>query len=388
MDDKEDMDQATRQRSKRSTNFDRIEDVAICRCWKQMTNDAMPGTVQSSDDFWKSHFQKFSTFMIEKHGKTNAQMNDQRTWRAVRSRWRRCILKECMLFGSIYRDVREIEKKGWQENDYIKEALSRYKSMNSRNKDFLFLDCWRVLSDEPKFELMIDQQFNKTKSKDSTTGHVPNDIPETIQAESGAEAEGDGSAVSAVSGSNAGSGGKVRASRRAYNTILRPPTGAGHPTGVTRTKAEISNSNRKRKAKLDLKRNQNKEVCRLLSEIKEKMAHISKQMNLQSSFLGAFTLFSMGQTEAATLAAAQGNQILMEQAKNKELSSEGHESKKRSASESILDDDDDVENCENGENDSEHRSDNGCDNEDAVDDNEKSKKRKGNDHAAVSKFGV
>ena len=123
---------------KRATNFDSIEDDIICRCWRILTNDAKTGTNQTSDAFWQRLFVKFTTLMMEEHKRSQAQINEHRSWGGLRSRWRRCIQKECMLFGLVFRCVRATEISVWQEEDYIKEAMTRYRAMNGKTGSLLF----------------------------------------------------------------------------------------------------------------------------------------------------------------------------------------------------------------------------------------------------------
>ena len=105
-------------------NFETVEDIVICRCWRIITNDPKTGTDQTSDAFWERHFEKFTKIMIEEHGKKREVIRQQRNFKTLQSWWKRCIQKECMLFDSIFWRVKSIEKSGWQEEDYVNEALN------------------------------------------------------------------------------------------------------------------------------------------------------------------------------------------------------------------------------------------------------------------------
>jgi len=92
--------------------------------------------------------------MIEENGRKKEVIMQHRNFKTLRSRWKRCIQKECMLFGLIFCHVKSIEKSGWQEEDYVNEALKRYKDMNSKNNNKVFC-FWNV----GEF-LLKNQSFN------------------------------------------------------------------------------------------------------------------------------------------------------------------------------------------------------------------------------------
>ena len=85
---------------KRAPNFTSVEDAVIARCWKNMTNDAKTGTDQTSDVFWQRLFLKFTTVMMEEKKRTKVLVEGHRTWKTLRSRWRRSIQKD--EFGGKY----------------------------------------------------------------------------------------------------------------------------------------------------------------------------------------------------------------------------------------------------------------------------------------------
>ena len=33
--------------------------------------------------------------------------------------------------------------------------MARYRAINGKNREFMYLDCWKILKEEPKFQLMI-----------------------------------------------------------------------------------------------------------------------------------------------------------------------------------------------------------------------------------------
>ena len=284
----------------RARNFDSAEDVIIARCWRNMTNDPKIGTDQTSDVFWQRLFVKYTTVMMEEQKHTQVEINKHRSWVTLRSRWRRCIQKESMLFASIYRRVRAQEKSGWNNDDYEKEAMARYRAMSGKNKEFAYLECWKVLKEEPKFMLMIK----------STT---PNDegIPAIISTDNGenigtAEAEGDASAVTSASEAQQQSK-QVRMSLGSYSSINGPPIGSGgRPMGVKKAKAGLKQALLLDKERRDIATERHEEVANLLTSIGQHMNRLAKQIDVQTSFLGSFVYLQMGETEKAQALAESG----------------------------------------------------------------------------------
>ena len=285
---------------KRAPNFEPAEDVIIARCWKNMTNDAKTGTDQTSDVFWQRLFLKFTTVMTEEKKRTQTEVNEHRSWKTLLSRWRRCIQKETMLFASIYRRVRAQEKSGWNDDDYEKEAMNRYRAMNGRNKEFAYLDCWKVLRDEPKFMLMIKATPNDE------------DIPAIIMTENenvsaAGDTEGDASAVTLVTE-------PVRTSNGSgsYSSINGPPIGPnGRPIGVKKTKAGLKEALSVATQQRDIATERHNEVAELLTRIGDRMNQLANRVDIQSSFLGSFVFLQMGETEKAHALADSGRNVLV-----------------------------------------------------------------------------
>ena len=287
---------------KRAPNFDSAEDVVIARCWRNMTNDAKTGTDQTSDAFWQRLFLKFTTVMIEEQKRTQAEVNNHRSWKTLRSRWRRCIQKETMLFASVYRRVRAQEKSGWNEDDYQKEAMTRYRAMNGKNKDFAYLECWKVLKDEPKFMLMMKQ--------------TPNDegVPAIVLTENentgAADTEGEASAVTSVSEGQQGN--KVRRSTGSFSNINGPPIGpSGRPMGVKKTKLGLKEALAVATHQRDIATERHEEVAELLTRIGARMNQLANRIDVQSSFLGSFVFLQMGETAKAHALADSGRNDLI-----------------------------------------------------------------------------
>ena len=317
---------------KRPPNFDSVEDEIIARCWKNLTNDAKTGTDQTSDTFWQRLFVKFTTVMMEEQKRTQAVVNEHRSWQTLRSRWRRCIQKECMLFASIYRRVCTTVKSGWNDDDYVKEALARYRVVHGKNRDFSFLPCWKTLKDEPKFQLMMRQS-------------TPDDeeVPAVISTQNDnlvGDPEGDASAVTSISDAQH-SKKKVRKSASSYSAINGPPIGtSGRPMGVKKTKASLKDALALETELKDIASQRHEDVAGLLVRIGDRMNHLAHRIDVQSSFLGSLVFLQMGETEKAHAMADAGRSDLLVEKKDGEQLQKEDAAEESFAEDAINDDDD------------------------------------------------
>ena len=293
---------------KRAPNFTSVEDAVIARCWKNMTNDAKTGTDQTSDVFWQRLFLKFTTVMMEEKKRTKVLVEGHRTWKTLRSRWRRSIQKECMLFGSVYRRVCAIDKSGWNDDDYVKEAMARYRAMNGKNRDFSFLECWKVLKDQPKFELMC--------AKPTPSDDIP--VMISTDNQNGGNPEGGDESVT----TDTRPAKKVRTSggSSSFSSIRGPSIGAsGHPIGVKKTKAALKDAFTAEIESDDIASERHEEVTGLLVRLGDRMAQLAKRIDVQSSFLGSFVFLQMGDTDKARSLADCGREDLMADEKSNEV---------------------------------------------------------------------
>ncbi|XP_062114317.1 uncharacterized protein LOC133825380 [Humulus lupulus] len=65
-------------------------------------------------------------------------------------------------FNGCYKRVQHARQSGWSDEQILENAHQLYKSENS-NSNFLLVDCWRLLKDEPKWNTMYQPKGGKRK---------------------------------------------------------------------------------------------------------------------------------------------------------------------------------------------------------------------------------
>jgi hypothetical protein len=115
-----------------------------------VSTDPTTGNCQEGDVFWGKVASKFSELR-----KADRDFDDwpERDGNAVMNRFKRQIQKNTQLYNSFYARVKEKNKSGTNEADYIKEAASLY--LEERGKPFLWSHCIEVLHKIPKLNPLM-----------------------------------------------------------------------------------------------------------------------------------------------------------------------------------------------------------------------------------------
>ncbi|XP_062080210.1 uncharacterized protein LOC133784944 [Humulus lupulus] len=71
-------------------------------------------------------------------------------------------------FNECYKRVQQAHHSGWSDEQILENAHQLYKSENNYS-NFLLVDCWRLLKDEPKWNTMYQPKCGK-RTKVSDTG--------------------------------------------------------------------------------------------------------------------------------------------------------------------------------------------------------------------------
>ncbi|XP_062119110.1 uncharacterized protein LOC133832840 [Humulus lupulus] len=71
-------------------------------------------------------------------------------------------------FNGCYKRVQQAHHNGWSDEQILENAHQLYKSENN-NSNFLLVDCWRLLKDEPKWNTIYQPKGGK-RTKVSESG--------------------------------------------------------------------------------------------------------------------------------------------------------------------------------------------------------------------------
>ena len=85
-----------------------------------VSSDPVKGNDQKSDDFWTQVQEKFLLFGYK------IPHYHSRSHSGLKSRFKTTIQPKCSKFLSIYKSVKATEKSGYNEDDYVEEAMENY----------------------------------------------------------------------------------------------------------------------------------------------------------------------------------------------------------------------------------------------------------------------
>lgn len=234
----------------RPKNFTEVEDLALSRAYINVSEQAVTGTDQNSDRFWTSVFQRYKEILLKQGAMTEEQILYGRTADSMKSRWQRRISKEVQLFVSVLKRVKSVYHSGWNEDNYMTEALNRFRIQN-KGADFKFLKCWEILRDSPKFKPPgLQDSISTPPFIEGTTAKEPSDLSgsgsgsDVVANEEGFSTESDNSVV-AVEGST----GKGSAS---FSKVHGPPVGKNKPIGAKKAKQKLVDEENEKKAAAEL----------------------------------------------------------------------------------------------------------------------------------------
>jgi len=129
-----------------ATNWTDEEDVMLADSWCGVSNDPIKSNQQSGETFWERIFARFSSKMQKRFGH---QAASHRTVTAVQNRWS-AMNHDINKFVGCLAQVKAVPKSGYNEEDYVADALSTYRA--DHGKPFRFLRAWERVKDDPKWK--------------------------------------------------------------------------------------------------------------------------------------------------------------------------------------------------------------------------------------------
>ncbi|XP_062119227.1 glutathione S-transferase T3-like [Humulus lupulus] len=108
----------------------------------------------------------FQARIIEYYN-TNQNGEQTRTGRQCKDHWNKMNQKVAH-FNGCYKQEQQEHHSGWSDEKILENAHQLYKSKNS-NSNFMLVDCWRLLKDEPKWNTMYQPKGGK-RTKVSESG--------------------------------------------------------------------------------------------------------------------------------------------------------------------------------------------------------------------------
>ncbi|XP_062080423.1 glutathione S-transferase T3-like [Humulus lupulus] len=144
-------------RHKGKVKWSKEATVLLISGWLNISKDAIVGNDQTSTHFWTR---------IAKCYNTNQKGEQTITGRQCKDHYNK-MNQKVACFNGCSKRVRQAHHNGWSDEKIIENAHQLYKSKNS-NSNFMLVDCWRLLKDEPKLNTMYQPKGDKrTKVSES-----------------------------------------------------------------------------------------------------------------------------------------------------------------------------------------------------------------------------
>ncbi|OEL25217.1 hypothetical protein BAE44_0013764 [Dichanthelium oligosanthes] len=127
-------------------NFVMNEDMTLCSAWLNVSLDPIASNGQRRDSFWNRIAMKY-----------NAEKDDvysTRTVRSLQGHWKD-IKEQVSKFEGYYLKVHRENRSGHVDADKTTEAMTLYNSVEA--KPFIFLHCWKLLREQPKWTDLQDK---------------------------------------------------------------------------------------------------------------------------------------------------------------------------------------------------------------------------------------
>ncbi|XP_062075029.1 glutathione S-transferase T3-like [Humulus lupulus] len=113
--------------------------ILLISGWLNTSKDAIVGNDQISTHLWA---------WIAEYYNTNQKWEQARTRRQCKDHWNK-MNQNVARFNGCYKRVQQAHHSGWSDEKILENAHQLYKYENN-NSNFLLVDCWRLLKDEPK----------------------------------------------------------------------------------------------------------------------------------------------------------------------------------------------------------------------------------------------
>ncbi len=133
---------------KREPNFNKWEDLTLCKCYINTTCDPTVGNNQKGIAFWRKVHEKFALVHSQTH--ISIKQHDQvRSVDQLMNRFNRHIKVDIMVYNKHFLHIKAEKPSGVPEEQYPELICARYKEVEG--KSFRFAQCVDTLHSVPKF---------------------------------------------------------------------------------------------------------------------------------------------------------------------------------------------------------------------------------------------
>ncbi|CAL4915205.1 unnamed protein product [Urochloa decumbens] len=164
-------DRATAKSSQgRSKNFREEEDILLVSGWLNVGMDPIQGADQTHGTLWTRIYDYFHA---------NKTFNSTRTESSLMNRWSG-IQHDVNLFCGCLSRIEAKNHSGWTVDDKIANACTMFTAEDQKNRKFVYLHCWKILKDKPKWMERRKEIGGAKKSSNKKQKTVANSSPGSV----------------------------------------------------------------------------------------------------------------------------------------------------------------------------------------------------------------
>lgn len=146
------------QRARKGKNFSSEEERQVCRSFLQITQDPVVGNGQRSKAFWER---------VGVHYNRNRPAGGgERPARSLETKWG-IIKHDVAKFVGVYKQVYDCRESGTSLDDVLQNALELYKVKHAKQQSFVFLHCWLLLRDIPRWMESVPESRQRQAGRSS-----------------------------------------------------------------------------------------------------------------------------------------------------------------------------------------------------------------------------
>ena len=129
-------------KAKKGKNFSSEEERQLCRSFLHVSQDPIAGNGQRAGAFWERiarHYQEHKP-----------QGREDRPARSLETKWG-AIKHDVAKFVAVHSQVLNLNESGASLEDVLQRALELYRVKHPKQQGFLYLHCWTILKDIPRW---------------------------------------------------------------------------------------------------------------------------------------------------------------------------------------------------------------------------------------------
>jgi hypothetical protein len=129
-------------KGKKGKNFSADEERALCRSFLAVSQDPVCGNGQRNTTFWER--------ITTNYNANKPRSCPIRPARSLESKWSH-IKHDVAKFSGVFKQVSDCRESGASAEDVLERALEFYKDRHPKQQGFVFLHCWHLLKEVPRW---------------------------------------------------------------------------------------------------------------------------------------------------------------------------------------------------------------------------------------------